>query len=176
MAATFSPKAMPTALAASSGTFSSVAAKAASIRVFWPGYCRMRMSRAADAAAATAEALEVAGMSGVKRVYRFWTALTASDMDTCMIARVRVHGFPATLTAFMTSIAAWFQSVITSALDGVAVAIRARPAIAVLSALIVASPTYSNVRGRGSWKMTSTVSRWLKCAAAALQMSVALQT
>src|SRR5262245_63469305 len=101
MAATFSPKSMPAALVASSGTFSSVAAKAASIRAFWPGYCRMRISRAADAAAATAEALEVAGMSGVKRAYRFWTALTASDMDTCMIARVRVQGLPATLTALM---------------------------------------------------------------------------
>src|SRR5215467_9082402 len=144
-AATFSPNAMPAALAGVSGTFSNVAEKAASIRAFWPGYCRMRISRAAEAAAASAEAFWVAGISGVKRVYRLWTALTASDMETCIIARVRVHGFPATLTAFMTSIAAWFQSVMTSAWLGIVTEIRARPAIAVLSALIATSHTYSNV-------------------------------
>src|SRR5215831_8552919 len=128
---------MPASLAGLSGTFSNVAVKAASIRAFWPGYCRMRISRAADAAAASAEAFWAAGISGVKRVYRLWTALAASAMATCIIARVRVQGLPATLTAFMTSIAAWFQSVITSALEGVATAINARPATAVLSAFIV---------------------------------------
>src|SRR5262245_26275112 len=99
----------------------------------------MRISRAADAEAATAEALGVAGMSGVNRVYRFWTALTASDIDTCMIARVRVQGLPATLTAFMTSMAAWFQSVMTSARAGIVTEISTRPTIAVLSSLIFAS-------------------------------------
>src|SRR5690242_10556503 len=142
-APTFSPRAMPTALAGLSGTFSNMAVKAASIRAFWPGYCRMRISRAAEAAAASAEAFWATGISGVKRVYRLLTALTASDMETCIIARVRVHGLPATLTAFMASIAAWFQSVMTSAPDGVATPNgarnRAKPAMAVLRAFIVGS-------------------------------------
>jgi hypothetical protein len=103
--ATFSPKAMPAALAGLSGTFSSIAPKAASMRAFWPGYCRIRISRAAAAAAASAEAFGSVGMPGVKREYRSWTALTESDMDTCMIAMLRVHGLPPTLTAFITSMA-----------------------------------------------------------------------
>jgi hypothetical protein len=132
-APTFSPRAMPATLAGLSGTLSTMAPKAASMRAFWPGYCRMRISRAADAAAASAEAFWAAGMSGVKRVYRLWTALTASDMATCIIA-----------------IADWFQSVMTSALDGEVTAIRARPAIAVLRAFIAPPPLCGVLRVSGT--------------------------
>src|SRR5262245_4159219 len=60
-------------------------------------------------------------------------------MDTCIIASVRVHGLPATLTAFMTSIAVWVQADMTSAPAGVFTEIKARPTIADLRAFIVAS-------------------------------------
>src|SRR5204863_506083 len=103
LAAAFSPKAMPAARAGLSGTLSSVAANAVSMRAFWPGYCRIRISRAAAAAAASADAFGSAAISGVKRAYRFSTALTESDMDTCIIAMLRVHGLPAAVTAFITS-------------------------------------------------------------------------
>src|SRR4051812_35284393 len=130
---------MPAARDGPSGMVASVAAKASSMRAFWPGYCRMRISRAAAAAAASADAFGSVGSSGVKRAYRSWTALTESDMDTCNIARLRVQGFPATLTAFITSMAALFQSVTTSARPGVTPEISVRLTIAALSALIDAS-------------------------------------
>jgi hypothetical protein len=104
-----------------------------------PGYCRIRISRAAAAAAASAEALGSAGISGVKRAYRSSTALTASDMETCIMARLRVHGLPPTFTAAMTSMAVLFQSVITSARASVVPEMSARPTMAVLRALIVTS-------------------------------------
>jgi hypothetical protein len=139
LAATFWPKAMPATLAGLSGTFSSIAEKAVSIRVFWPGYCRIKISRAAAAAAASGEALGSAGMSGVKRAYRSPTALIASDTDTCIMAKLRVHGLPATFTAAMTSMAVLFQSVTTSARASVVPEMSARPTMAVLRALIVTS-------------------------------------
>jgi hypothetical protein len=51
-------------------------------------------------------------------VYLLWTEFTASDIATCIIAMLRVHGLPPVLAAFMTAIAVWFQSVMTSALEG----------------------------------------------------------
>src|SRR5205807_4395296 len=84
LAATFSPKAMPAALAGLSGTLSSIAPQAASMRAFWPGYCRIRISRAAAAAAASAEAFRSVAMPGVKRAYLSSTALTESDSDPCL--------------------------------------------------------------------------------------------
>src|SRR5262245_58692282 len=130
---------MPAALAGLSGTFSSIAPKAASIRDFWPGYWRIRISRAAAAAATSADAFGFGAMSGAKRAYRFSTALTESDIDTCMIARLRVHGLPETFTAFMTSMAVWVQSVMTSARACVAPEISIRLTTVVLIAFIVAS-------------------------------------
>ena len=52
---------------------------------------------------------------------------------------LRVHGLPATLTAFITSMAVLFQSVMTSARTSVLPEIRARPTIAAFSTFIVAS-------------------------------------
>src|SRR5437868_4586733 len=52
---------------------------------------------------------------------------------------LRVQGLPATLTAFITSMAVLFQSVITSARTGVVLEARARPTIAAFSMFIVAS-------------------------------------
>src|SRR5436190_19699622 len=52
---------------------------------------------------------------------------------------LRVHGLPATLTAFITSMAVLFQSVMTSARASVVLEISAKPRIAVLSARIIAS-------------------------------------
>src|SRR5882762_4361583 len=59
----------------------------------------------ASAEAAAADAFGSGAMSGVKRVYRSCTALIESDMETCIIASVRVHGLPATFTALITSMA-----------------------------------------------------------------------
>jgi hypothetical protein len=52
---------------------------------------------------------------------------------------LRVHGLPATFTAFITSMEVVFQSVITSARASVLPEIRARPTIAAFSMFIVAS-------------------------------------
>src|SRR3979409_564630 len=52
---------------------------------------------------------------------------------------LRVHGLPATLTAFITSMAVLFQSAMTSARTCVLPEIRARPTIAAFSTFIVAS-------------------------------------
>src|SRR2546426_146200 len=52
---------------------------------------------------------------------------------------LRVQGLPATLTAFITSMAVLFQSAMTSARTGVLAEIRARPTIATFSTFIVAS-------------------------------------
>src|SRR6478735_3514136 len=128
-------------------------AKAASIRSFWPGYWRMRISRAAAAAAASAEAFGSVGSSGMYREYRFCTELTASDIDTFTRAMLRVHGLPPTLTAFITSMAVLFQSAMTSARTSVLPDIRARPTIAAFSTFIVASfsenrPPVSRYHGR----------------------------
>src|SRR4029453_11269302 len=60
-------------------------------------------------------------------------------MDTFTRAMLRVHGLPATLTAFITSIAVLFQSAMTSARTNVLVEIRARPTIAAFNRFIVAS-------------------------------------
>src|SRR3982751_5359890 len=52
---------------------------------------------------------------------------------------LRVQGLPATLTAFITSMAVLFQSAMTSARTGVLAEIRAKPTIAAFSTFIVAS-------------------------------------
>ena len=65
--------------------------------------------------------------------------MTASDIDTFTSAMLRVHGLPATLTAFITSIAVLFQSPMTSAWTGVLAEMRTKPTIADFSTFIVAS-------------------------------------
>src|ERR1041384_1855524 len=50
--------------------------------------------------------------------YLFWTEFTASDIATCTIAMLRLHGLPPTFAAFIAAMAVWFQSVMTSALAG----------------------------------------------------------
>src|SRR5947209_13220713 len=52
---------------------------------------------------------------------------------------LRVQGFPPTLTAFMTSIAVLFQSVMTSARTSVGLEASAKPTIAAFTIFIVAS-------------------------------------
>src|SRR5262249_62290010 len=104
------------------------------------GHWRSGLSRAAAGAGALADAFGFGAMSGAKRAYRFSTALTESDIDTCMIARLRVHGLPETFTAFMTSMAVWVQSVMTSARACVAPESSIRLTTVVLTAFIVASP------------------------------------
>ena len=50
--------------------------------------------------------------------YLFWTEFTASDIATCTIAMLRLQGLPAMFAAFIAAMAVWFQSVMTSALEG----------------------------------------------------------
>ena len=49
-----------------------------------------------DFLAASAEAFGSVGISGVNRAYRSCAALTASDIETCIIVSVRVQGLRAT--------------------------------------------------------------------------------
>src|SRR5262245_37609777 len=62
--------------------------------------------------------------------YLFWTEFTASDMATCIIAKLRAWGFRTVLALFMTATAVRFQSVMTSAEAGCASAVtKAKPSM-----------------------------------------------
>ena len=95
---------MPSVFAAPSAILLRESAYASSIFDFWAGTTWIRMWRAADTAAASAEALGANGAVVTYRVYFGCTEFTASDIATCTIAMERDQGLPTVPAAFSASI------------------------------------------------------------------------